>query len=212
VFGANPREGFFREQLFLHPDLRFQLELPRGWKTINLKTAVVAQSSNEDAIVQLTLADATSARAAADAFLAQQGVQGTSAQLTAVNGLTAARVAFRATTEQGTLRGLATFIEYDGNVYQLLGFTPETRWSTYERLFGQSHGSFGILTDATALAVQPLRLSIVRLDRAMTIEQFHQRYPSQAPVETIALINGVQANTMLTVGTRVKRVVGGPLP
>jgi predicted Zn-dependent protease len=212
VFGANPREGFFREQLFLHPDFRFQLEFPRGWKTVNLKTAVAGQSPNEDAIVQLTLADAPSAPAAADAFLAQQGVQGTSAQLTAVNGLTAARVAFRATTEQGTLRGLGTFIEYDGNVYQLLGFTPESRWSTYERLFGQSHGSFGILTDATALAVQPLRLSIVRLDRAMTIEQFHQRYPSQAPVETIALINGVQTNTTLSRGTRVKRVVGGPLP
>lgn len=212
VFGANPREGFFRDHLFQHPDLRFQLDFPQGWRTINLKTAVAAQSPSEDAIIQLTLADAQSARAAADAFLAQQGVQGTSAQATTVNGLPAARVAFRATTDQGTLRGLATFIEHDGRVYQLLGFTPEGRWSTYERAFGQTQGSFGVLTDRTALAVQPLRLSIVRLDRAMTIEQFHQRYPSQAPVETIALINGVQANTTLATGARVKRVVGGPLP
>lgn len=212
VFGANPREGFFREQLFLHPDLRFQMTFPQGWKTINLKTAVAAQSPNEDAIIQLTLAEGSTARAAADAFLAQQGVQGTAAQVTSVNGLTAARVAFRATAEQGTLRGLATFIEYDGRVYQLLGFTPEARWSTYERLFGQSHGSFGVLTDRTALEVQPLRLAIARLDRAMTIEQFHQRYPSQVPVERIALINGVETGTTLAVGTRVKRVVGGPLP
>ncbi len=212
VFGPNPREGFFREQLFLHPDLRFQMAFPQGWRTVNLKTAVAAQSPNEDAIIQLTLSEVTTARAAADGFLAQQGVQGTAAQMTSVNGLTAARVAFRATTDQETLRGLATFIEYDGRVYQLLGFTPEARWSAYERLFGQSHGSFGVLTDRTALDVQPLRLSIVRIDRAMTIEQFHQRYPSQVPVERIALINGVETGVPFASGTLVKRVVGGPLP
>jgi predicted Zn-dependent protease len=31
IFGENPREGFFRQQQFLHPDLRFQLDFPTGW-------------------------------------------------------------------------------------------------------------------------------------------------------------------------------------
>jgi predicted Zn-dependent protease len=31
TFGENPREGFFRENAFYHPDLRFRMELPQGF-------------------------------------------------------------------------------------------------------------------------------------------------------------------------------------
>ena len=41
VFGENPREGFFQGNAFYHPDLRFQLAFPRGFKTQNQKQAVV---------------------------------------------------------------------------------------------------------------------------------------------------------------------------
>jgi hypothetical protein len=40
----------------------------------------------------------------------------------------------------------------------------------------------------------------------MTITQFHQSYPSTIPVEQVALINGVDANTTIPTGTLVKRV------
>ena len=62
------------------------------------------------------------------------------------------------------------------------------------------------------MAVQPLRFSIIRLDRAMTLAQFNQRYPSQVSVETLVLLNGVDIGTTIPRGTLVKRVVGGPLP
>jgi len=52
TFGPNPREGFFRGQLFLHPDLRFQIRFPDGWKTSNQKRAVLAQSPEQDGLMQ----------------------------------------------------------------------------------------------------------------------------------------------------------------
>ena len=45
VFGENPREGFFRGNAFYHPDLRFQLAFPRGFKTQNQKQAVAGVSA-----------------------------------------------------------------------------------------------------------------------------------------------------------------------
>src|SRR5690606_471691 len=56
VFGDNPREGFFRGNEFLHPELAFRFSFPAGWSTSNQKSAVVAVSPNQDAVVQITLA------------------------------------------------------------------------------------------------------------------------------------------------------------
>lgn len=71
VYGENPRQGFFRENLFLHPDLRFQLRFPDGWKTQNATEAVVAVSPRQDAIIQLSFADGDASTAARQ-FFAQQ--------------------------------------------------------------------------------------------------------------------------------------------
>src|SRR5437773_7804908 len=33
VFGNNPREGYFKDNQFFHPDLRFRVTFPEGWTT-----------------------------------------------------------------------------------------------------------------------------------------------------------------------------------
>ncbi len=213
VYGVNPREGFFRESQFLHPDLQFRVDFPAGWNTANYKAGVVAVSPNEDAMIQLTLAEGTSAATAAGAFAAQEGLQAGSVDAATVNGLPAAATTFSAATDQGTaVRGSAMFIEYGGVVYQILGFAASERWGGHAGSVSTTQRSFNRLTDQAALAVQPLRLQIVTLDRSMTMEEFNRRYPSQVVLERVALLNGVDAGTALPQGTPVKRVVGGPLP
>src|SRR5213076_2108003 len=69
VFGTNPREGYFKGGEFFHPDLRFWIAFPAGWKTSNEKEAVAAVSPDQDALVELSLAKEASADAAARAFL-----------------------------------------------------------------------------------------------------------------------------------------------
>src|SRR5690349_3031366 len=44
VYGDDPREGYFKGGLFLHPGLRFRLTFPNGWATSNSKQSVVAVS------------------------------------------------------------------------------------------------------------------------------------------------------------------------
>jgi len=212
VYGVNPREGFFRENVFLHPDLRFRLDFPAGWKTANYKGGVVAASPNNDARMQLTLAEGNSADAAARTFALQEGIQAGTPRATTIHGLRAASLEFSAATEQATLPGLATFIEYGGNVYQLIGYATPDAWQNYRSAIAASHGSFAQLTDQAALRVQPLKLATVQLDGAMTLQRFNQRYPSQVPIDELARLNGVEATATLPRGTLVKRVVGGPLP
>jgi len=206
IFGENPREGFFRNTQFLHPDLKFQLDFPSGWKTQNQAAAVVGVSSQQDALVVLALAGTAAPNQALSEFMNQQGVQSQGGSSGSINGLPAASGAFTAQTQDGVLAGNVAFVSLDGRTFRLLAYTPQQRYGSYRGAFAQSLGSFRRLTDPSALAVQPVRVHLVRIPRAMTISQFHQSYPSTIPVAQVALINGVEASATLPAGTLVKRV------
>ena len=210
VYGPNPRDGYFREATFLHPELEFQLDFPAGWQTVNQKQAVLAQSPKKDAMMELRLADQPTPEAAAQAFLGQEGVTPGPSRSEQINGLPAVVAGFQVTTEQGTLQGSVAFIAYNGLNYRLLAYSTRGRWSAYQSVIGQSVRSFDRLTDRRVLSVQPLRLRVVRLDRRMTMRQFVQRYSSPESAQTLAMINQVDPDQPMDRGRLVKRVVGTP--
>src|SRR5439155_1323268 len=74
VFGANPREGYFKGSQVFHPQLRIRITFPDGWTISNGKHAAPAVSPQQDAMVEVAPAQQPSADAAARAFLSQQGV------------------------------------------------------------------------------------------------------------------------------------------
>ena len=213
TYGQNPREGFFRDELFLHPDMAFQLRYPAGWATQNQRSMVAAQSPKKDAIMALTVVeDAATPSAAARAFAAEEGIEGGRVTESEVNGLPAASFEFQATLQDGTLSGGAYFIQFDDSVFRVLGYSTTAGWSGYRTAFRASAESFDRLTDQTALNVQPLTLSIVTVDRDMTLAEFSRDFPSQVALDRLALLNRRSAEETVPAGTMLKRVVGGPLP
>ena len=205
VYGENPREGFFKDGRFYHPDLKFQFQVPNGWQVQNTKQAVIAVSAQQDAIIQLS-AGQGAPTAALQQFLGQQGIQAGQVSSSAINGLPAASGYFQAQTESGTLAGLVSYISYGGNTYQLLTYTAATQLDAYNATFQQVIGSFAPLTDPAILNVKPKKVEIVKLPSRMTLAEFYSRYPSSIPVEEVAIINGVETGTTLAAGTEVKRV------
>jgi predicted Zn-dependent protease len=210
IYGENPREGFFRNATFLHPDLKFQLQFPQNWKTQNTTQAVFAGSPQQDAVMQLTLAAGSPAEAARR-FASQQGITVLqSAANQNIHGNNAALLEFEGAADQGTVRGIVGFIAYGGATYQILGYSTAQQFSAYHRLFESVIASFNTLTDPSALNVQPNRLDTIKLDRAMTLAAFNQRYPSTIPIAELAIINQVEgASSMLAAGSYAKRVTGG---
>jgi predicted Zn-dependent protease len=208
VYGENPRNGFFREGAFYHPELRFRFGVPSGWRTQNTAQAVMLGSPQQDALIQLTLAGQVGAAQAAQRLLGQQGVQTVRSSRQSINGIPAVVSYFQAQTQQGVLRGAVAHLEYGGNTYQLLAYAPAERFPAYDRLFGEVIGSFGPLTDPQLLGVQPNRIDIVRLDRSLSLAEFNRAYPSVIPLEELAVLNQVtDVNATLEAGTLLKRVV-----
>jgi len=210
VYGADPRNGFFQGNTFYHPDLRFQITLPSGWQGQNLAQAVMAVSPQQDAMIQLTLAQGNSPENAARTFLSQQGIQAGQASQQTVNGVPAVASTFQAQTEQGVIQGLAAFFTYNGATYQVLAYAPAQRYSAYEAAFRQSLGSFAPVSDSRVLNVQPNKINIVTVQQPTSLAAFNQRTPSTIPLAELAIVNQVEdPNKPLPAGTPVKQVTGG---
>jgi predicted Zn-dependent protease len=210
VYGVNPRNGIFRDGLFLHPDLRFQLAFPAAWQRQNMAQAVMAVSQRQDAALQLTLSGEASPEAAAQRFLQQQGIRAGQTTRQTINGLPAVVASFQAQTQQAVLQGLVAFIAYEGRIYQILGYSVAGVFAQYQSIFQQSLGSFRPLTDPAVLGLQPDRIRIVRLAESMTLAEFNRRFPSAIPIAELAVINRVESpDSVLSAGMLVKRVVGG---
>ncbi len=209
TFGENPRDGFFREQAFLHPEMAFRVDFPAGWQTVNARTQVQGMSPEQDAAIVLTLVAEDAPGAGRSAFLGQAGMETLRRWDDPVGGLPAAWADFRARTEQGTLQGVVLFVRHGDRTFRILGYGPENTW---DRRRGVAHSallSFQALTDPEVLGIQPRRVEIVQLPRAMTLRTFLQEYPSNARDETVAQINQLELGEEVPSGTLLKRVVGG---
>ena len=120
VYGADPRQGYFRDQHFFHPEMRFELSFPNDWKTMNMRQAVVAQQPNGEAVVTLTLAAQQDAESAARA-LADQGAKPVREWRDRIGGERAVSYYWTADLQGTPAAGLAAFVEHEGNVFRMLG-------------------------------------------------------------------------------------------
>jgi predicted Zn-dependent protease len=210
TFGEDPRQGYFEGTHFYHPQMRFQVHFPDGWKVQNTPAAVASISPSQDAIIQLALAGQGSPEQAAQQFLTQQGVQAGRTSTTSINGLPATSSYFQAQTDQGVIEGIVSFIEYSGTTFGLMGYTAAGKLGNYDQVFQSTIRSFNQLRDPSKISVQPARVELVKLNRDMTLEQFNAQYPSTISIEQLAIINEVpDPKSVLPAGRMVKRVVGG---
>jgi predicted Zn-dependent protease len=205
AYGEDPRQGYFKGDTFIHPDLKFQWTLPQGWQHQNTAQAVAAASPKQDAILQLQTAGKLSPEEAAQKLFTQQGV--TQGQPVNVHGAKVAR-SFQAQTQQGNIEGVAAFIPYHDTTWVLLGYTPQGGMANYGNTMLDSMSSFGELKDSSAANVQPARLKIVKVDQPMSVNDFNAKYPSSIKLEEVALINGVKSGGQIPAGY-AKQVTGG---
>lgn len=208
VFGMDPRQGYFRDNRFFHPELEFEFSFPNGWKTANLRKGVVAVSENQEAVIQVTLAQESSAAEAARVFFQQDGLQSERQEATTINGLPTVSARFVAQDGEQTLRGRAMFVDLEGNTYQLLGYATEQLWSGYEGVTTDALRSFRHVIDPAILAIQPMRLTILTVNQRVSLEQLARQENTPVLVELLAILNQTTTSAQFNAGDRVKMVIG----
>jgi len=214
VYGEDPRQGYFENGKFYHPELKFVFEVPSKWQLVNSPQQVQMGAPAGDAVVSFTLGQGDSPEAAAQAWAQQNQLNPTRGGATTINGLPA--YTLEGTTQAAQAQGgqqnpalayTASFIDYGGNIYVITGITLATKARQYGNTLTLPAQSFQPLSDARYLNRQPKRVEIVTVPSNTTLKQYLvSRNISQARHAELAILNGMPLTTQLQAGSKVKFV------
>ena len=155
VVGMSGKEGAFKGQRFIHPDLDFGLRFPDGWATMNTHAAVGAVSPQRDAQFVLEgQGPGDDPEVAASDFLAKDENQGIRLASTAplqIGPYPAYRIEGSAPTPWGWLPIAITWISRDGTIFRITGLTRPGGFQRYAGSYSALVRSFRPLTRSSEI-------------------------------------------------------------
>lgn len=213
TFGPDPRQGYFEGSRFFHPEMRFEITLPSGWKTANTRQAVLAGEPNNQAQMQLTLADAGALSPSAYVSQLQSSGKLLDARGSSetIGGFSAWVGVILVQGSDGSRRQLfATFIRRSPEqMFQILGVTAQPGDDNESRIAASAR-TLRPLSDPSRLNVSPARVDIVEVNQAGTFRQVAGRQGNLAiDLDELAILNNVEVEEELRRGELVKLVLKG---
>jgi predicted Zn-dependent protease len=145
-------------------------------------------------------------------FVGQEGVRGGQVRQDGFGPVERARTTFDLTTQDGTYRGEVAFVRYQDLTYRILGYAATSNWNRHLTAVATGISSFVAVTAPALLGVQPWRIDIVTLRTATSLRSYAAQNPGPVDVEVLGRLNRRDPGEVLSAGTRIKRVVGQPLP
>jgi len=207
TYGVDPREGYFEGDRYYHPDLRFVMDFPSGWKKQNSKSAILAQTG-ETAAMQVTIVNAGSLSPAqyVQKLRSDGQIAGANGSTTTIHGYPAweGRVTIQDQAgNQGSLILIA--LRKDTRMFQILG--QAASGSSGESAIVASARSFGPLTDTSRLNPTPARIRVVPAPRNGTLGQVVAAIGTPgADLDEIAILNGMDESTTIAQGRLIKTI------
>ncbi len=214
VFGENPRDGFLDGRVFKHPDLKFQIAFPEGFRVTNTRQRLLAGASDAafEMIASRAGANADPAAHASRVFQ-RAGLEAGSGRSLRIGGFPAFSAAFRKVGPAGAIYGEAAFLRDGDLMYELFAYTSPDRFDRMRNAFRGIFGSFSRLTDPRDLAVQPQRIVLYRVPRAMTArEALADSGVADSELEEIAIANHLRLEDRVESGTLLKSVTRSTVP
>ncbi|MFM2392162.1 MAG: hypothetical protein RLZZ546_139 [Bacteroidota bacterium] len=211
IYGEDPKQGFFENNVFYHPEMLFQFNVPQGWQTVNSPSQVQMAPQDGKAIMFLQLESATSLEQAATGVISRNKINVEDRANVNVNGLPA--IALYGTTTQEAqqgqqgqqLRMMIYLIQYNNAIYKIVGLSTTQDFNNYFNNFTSTMKSFNKLTDASKINKLPERIKIVPAKRTATFQQTMQDYGMASDkMDKLSLLNGMELTENVQSGMLVK--------
>ena len=199
VLGDNPRQGFVQNDVFYHPDLRFQFPTPPSFSVTNQPRQVMMVAENQQAVLQFAIAQEETARAAAQQIASIEGATVVEQGPMRAGSLSGYSVVVDVPTQEGqVVRARQFSVPYDGNVYNFLGYALRDQFSTYRGPFLETMRGFASLSDPDILNVQPTRLVLQQVTQPAPFDRFvPSTLPESLSPQRLAILNQVGINQQM---------------
>jgi len=212
IVGPNPAEGVFVDDLFVQPDLGFQLQFPRGWEGTNSRQAVSASEQDGAGVVLVTIV-----REGDDPMEAVRDLEKKSETKLAdkvesfkVGDLPAARLLMDVDTKQGRGTMEMTWIGFQHQIYLVAGLCPVREYKRYEPTFASVVKSFAPLRASERDKIQIARLRVVTAREGESLDDLVTRTGSAWKAKHVAVANAVDSSAALKAGQLLKIVIKEP--
>jgi len=210
IFGEDPRQGYVKDKIFYHPDLRFQFPVPDRWTFQNTPSQVQMVNEEKNAVILFGMEAGTSPGEVAKKFVTQTRAQVIRSNAIRVNHLSSQRVVSDVRTEKGTIRIMSYFIEKDEKIFTFHGLSSAEKFQNVQALFEKTMSQFKELSDPNRINVKPdqIRVRLTRTSDTMGNTLRSLGVPNDQ-LEQVALLNGRQLNDRIPANTLIKVVEKG---
>jgi len=205
ILGEDPKQGFVENNIFYHPALKFEFSIPSGWKLQNTPQQVQMAPDNGESLLMLTIVGKGSLEETANQLLQQYKLTLVESKKENINGLNSILMIADQKQEKGTIRLLSSLIQYEGNIYSLMGISEISKFTSYQSAFLSTIRNFKSLTDSEKLNKKPEVIRIKTLPQQMTAQAAFQNFNMPANrFEELAILNGMLLSDKLGKGTLIK--------
>ena len=207
VYGEDPKQGFIEQNVFYHPVLKFQFDIPQQWAVQNTPEQVQMAAQDNKAMMILTLAPDGPLESAADAILKNYQLTLVESKKGNVNGQSMIAMIADQVSEQQSLRTLIYVIQNGKNNYAMIGVTLPPLFDSYATTFKGSMESFRTLTDQEKINKQPERIRIKTVQQNGTLAQALKNYgTSDKRMEEVSILNGIKLEDKVEKGMLIKTI------
>ncbi len=205
VFGDDPRQGYVKDGIFIHPDMSFQFPVPAGWNLTNSPSEVRMGPEDGNAVVIFSIAPGSTPEDAMKAFAANNSVIVLAANNLKINEMNAFSMAGIIKQDESEIAILSHFIKKDTTVFVFHGVTASANSATYAGTFRTVATGFNVLTDRNLKDVSPLHIEMRTVDTNKLLSKaFNDFGVPESRIEELAVINGMELYDMVQAGTRIK--------
>lgn len=214
VYGEDPRQGYVDNQVFYHPELKFQFPFPNDWNLVNSPLQVQIAPKDGKALTIFTLSQQKTLKAAADEIVQQQKLQVQRDLNFKIDGMPAYGMVSDqvnsdpATGKSSTIAVQSVLIQYGDLIYVFHGLCNKPDFSKYEQYFDYIMNNFKKLNDPSRINVKPEVVDVVPVKNNGTISQALRDYNmSSNRITELATLNGMDNNETVRKGQLIKIVV-----
>lgn len=208
IYGDDPGQGIIEGRRFIHPELRFQFTVPKGFALQNTPSAVIAQGAN-GAGIKFDL-DKRDTRSSMTNYIRR--VWAPKSRLTHlgafyVDGLPAATAVVEG-VQNGQADARLVAIAFDqATIYRFLFIIPQRNASYIDQEYRRTALSFRRISRADAVKIKPKRLRIYAVRQGDSAYSIGNRFPfSSHRLDRFLVLNGLREGATVRAGDRVKIV------